>query len=218
MEWSERIGRRIRLRDLHILLAVVQCRSMAKAAEHLAISRPVISRAINDLEHVLGVRLLERDRHGAEPTIYGAALLKRGAIVFDELRESVKDIEFLADPTAGEVRIGCHPFLAPTFITAVIDRFSQRYPRIVFRLVATQAEILYRELILLHHKFRRRFRGKRRAQHWHLRRVVAIATANRRWIVAIELGTWRCGRIGGAAGSITTGNGRFFDSSGGMWS
>jgi DNA-binding transcriptional LysR family regulator len=146
MEWSERIGRRIRLRDLHILLAVVQCRSMAKAAEHLAISRPVISRAINDLEHVLGVRLLERDRHGAEPTIYGAALLKRGAIVFDELRESVKDIEFLADPTAGEVRIGCHPFLAPTFITAVIDRFSQRYPRIVFRLVATQAEILYREL------------------------------------------------------------------------
>jgi DNA-binding transcriptional LysR family regulator len=146
MEWSERIGRRIRLRDLHILLAVVQYGSMAKAAEHLAISRPVISRAINDLEHVLGVRLLERDRHGAEPTIYGAALLKRGAIVFDELRESVKDIEFLADPTAGEVRIGCHPFLAPTFIAAVIDRFSQHYPRIVFRLVATQAEILYREL------------------------------------------------------------------------
>src|SRR6266446_3683011 len=146
MEWSERIGRRIKLRDLHILLAVVQCKSMAKAAEHLAISKPVVSKVIADLEHVLGVRLLERDRHGAEPTIYGAALLKRGAIVFDELRESVKDIEFLADPTAGEVRIGCHPFLAPTFITAVIDRFSQRYPRIVFRLVATQAEILYREL------------------------------------------------------------------------
>jgi len=146
MEWSERIGRRIRLRDLHILLAVVQCKSLATAAQHLAISRPVVSKAIADLEHVLGVRLLERDRHGAEPTIYGAALLKRGAIVFDALRESVKDIEFLADPTAGEVRIGCHPFLAPTFITAVIDRFSQRYPRIVFRLVATQAEILYREL------------------------------------------------------------------------
>jgi len=73
------------------------------------------------------------------------------------------------------------------------------------------------QLVLLHHKFRRRFCGKRRAQHWHLRRLVAIATAKRRWIVAIELGTWRCGRIGGAAGSITTGNGRFFDASGGMW-
>jgi hypothetical protein len=61
-------------------------------------------------------------------------------------------------------------------------------------------------------------RGKRRAQHWHRCRFVAIATINRRWIVAIELGTWRCGRIGGASGSITTGKGRFFDWSGGMWS
>src|SRR5258706_1012336 len=106
MEWSERIGRRVRLRDLHILLAVVQCKSLAKAVEHLAISRPVISRAIADLEHVLGVRLLERDRHGAEPTAYGTALLKRGMAIFDELRGSVKDIEFLVDPTVGEVRIG----------------------------------------------------------------------------------------------------------------
>src|SRR5579859_4888592 len=109
MEWSERIGRRIRLRDLHVLLAVVQHKSMAKAAEHLAISKPVISKTIADLEHVVGVRLLERGRHGAEATPYGAALIKRGIAVFDELREGVKDIEFLNDPQSGEVRIGCAP-------------------------------------------------------------------------------------------------------------
>jgi DNA-binding transcriptional LysR family regulator len=146
MEWPERIGRRIRLRDLHILLAVVQCKSLAKAAKHLAISRPVISRAINDLEHVLGVRLLERDRHGAEPTTYGAALLKRGMTIFDELRESVKDIEFLADPAAGEVRIGCHHFLATGFVSAVIDRLSRSHPRIVFHIVASETATLHREL------------------------------------------------------------------------
>ena len=109
MDWSDRIGRRIRLRDLHILLAVVQCKSMAKAAKQLAISRPVVSKVIADLEDVLGVCLLDRDRHGAEPTAYGAALLKRGSAAFDELREGVKDIELLADPTAGEVRIGSTP-------------------------------------------------------------------------------------------------------------
>src|SRR3974390_926617 len=146
MEWSERIGRRIRLRDLHILLAVVQCRSMARAAEHLAISKPVISKAIADLEHVLGVRVLERDRHGAEPTVYGAALLKRGVTVFDELRESVKDIEFLVDPTAGEVRFGCNPMLATGFVTAVVDRLSCRWPRIVFHVVARPGELLLSEL------------------------------------------------------------------------
>src|SRR5262247_1022602 len=146
MEWSERIGRRIRLRDLHILLAVVQCKSMAKAAEHLAVSKPVVSKVIADLEHVLGVRLLERDRHGAEPTIYGSALLKRGITVFDELHQGVKDIQFLTDPSAGEVRVGCHPFLASSFVSTMIDRLSRRHPRLVFHLVATQVETLYREL------------------------------------------------------------------------
>jgi DNA-binding transcriptional LysR family regulator len=146
MEWSERIGRRIRLRDLHILLAVVQYKSLAAAAEHLAISRPVVSKVIADLEHVLGVRLLERDRHGAEPTIYGAALLKRGTTVFAELREGVKDIEFLTDPAAGEVRIGSNPFLAASFVSAVVDRLSRRYPRIVYHLMVAEPEALLREV------------------------------------------------------------------------
>jgi DNA-binding transcriptional LysR family regulator len=147
MEWSERIGRRIRLRDLHILLAVVQCKSLAKAAEQLAISRPVVSRAIADLEYVLGVRLLERDRHGAEPTAYGAALLKRGIAVFDELREGVKDIEFLADPTAGEVRIGSTPPLSASFVAAVVERLCERYPRITFQIEVSETEGLRRALV-----------------------------------------------------------------------
>src|SRR6185312_12949502 len=69
-------------------------------------------------------------------------------------------------------------------------------------------------LILLDHKFRRWLGDIGRMQHWHRCRVGAIATANKRWMVAIEFGTWRWGRIGGAAGSITAGNGRFFDCSG----
>jgi molybdate transport repressor ModE-like protein len=146
MDWSERIGRRIKLRDLHILLAIEQCGSMAKAAEYLAISKPVISKAIADLEHVLGVRVLERDRHGAELTSYGAALLKRGITVFDELREGVKDIEFLADPTAGRVRIGCNPIVATGFVSAVVDKLSRLWPRMMFDVVARPGEMLLAEL------------------------------------------------------------------------
>ena len=50
MRWDERIGRRVKLRDLNVLLAVVQWRSMARAAEQLAVSQPVVSKAISDLE------------------------------------------------------------------------------------------------------------------------------------------------------------------------
>src|SRR4029079_13368669 len=132
MEWSDRIGRRIGLRDLHVLLAVVQQGSMARAAKHLAISQPVVSKVIADLEHVLGVRLLDRDRHGAEPTIYGEASLKHGVVVFDELRQSVKDIEFLTDPTAGELRIGCINAMAAGLLPVIVGLLHRRYPRLSF--------------------------------------------------------------------------------------
>ena len=146
MQLSDRIGRRMKLQDLHVLMTVVQAGSMGKAARRLNTSQPNVSRSIAELEHALGVRLLDRHRQGVEPTEYGRALLDCGVAVFDELRQGVKNIEFLADPAAGEVRIGSTPPLAASFVSAVVDRLSRRYPRIVFHLVATQTETLHREL------------------------------------------------------------------------
>jgi DNA-binding transcriptional LysR family regulator len=146
MRWNDRIGRRIKLSDLHILLAVAQSGSMAKAASQLAISHPVISRSISELEHTLGVQLLERNPRGVELTEYGHAILNRSHAAFEELRQGVKDIEFLADPTAGEVRIGTTPPLAASFVSAVIDRLANRYPRIVFRVVVEGGEAQRRNL------------------------------------------------------------------------
>ena len=136
MRWNDRIGRRIKLSDLHVLVAVAQSGSMAKAASALAVSHPVISRSISDLEHTLGVRLLERNPRGVELTEYGRAMLNRSHAAFDELRQGVKDIESLSDPTVGEVRIGTTRPLAASFVFAVIDRLSRSYPRVVFRVVA----------------------------------------------------------------------------------
>ena len=146
MRWNDRIGRRIKLSDLHILLAVAQYGSMAKAASRLAVSHPVVSRSIGELEHTLGVQLVERNPRGIELTQYGRALLDRSHDAFDELRQGVKDIEVLADPTAGEVRIGTTPPLAASFVSAVIDRLAGRYPRIVFRVVVEGGEAQRRNL------------------------------------------------------------------------
>jgi DNA-binding transcriptional LysR family regulator len=133
MQWSDRIGRRLKPRDLHVFVAVAEKGNMAKAAEQLAISRPVVSKTIADLEHTLGVRLLDRTPKGVEPTPYGRALLRRSLAVFDELRQSVKEIEFLADPGAGELRIGFSELPAGGLIPAAIDRLSRRYPRMIVR-------------------------------------------------------------------------------------
>jgi DNA-binding transcriptional LysR family regulator len=146
MQISDRIGRRMKLQDLHVLMTVVQAGSMGKAAQRLNCTQPNISRSIAELEHTFGVRLLDRHRQGVEPTEFGRALLGCGVSVFDELRQGVKNIEFLADPTAGEVRIGCSPVVAPSFVSAVVDRLSRRSPRIVFHLVTAPVESLHRDL------------------------------------------------------------------------
>jgi len=146
MQLSDRIGRRMKLHDLHVLMAVVQAGSMNKAAALLSTGQSAISRSIADLEHAVGVRLVDRTHRGVEPTQYGRALLDGGAAVFDDLRQAVRNIEFLADPTAGELRIGCTPLLAASFVSAVIDRLSRHYPRMVFHLVTGYVETLHREL------------------------------------------------------------------------
>jgi DNA-binding transcriptional LysR family regulator len=131
MEWESRFGRRLRVRDLYILSAVVKSGGMAKAARQLAMTQPAVSGAIANLEHMLGVRLLDRSPRGVEPTIYADAMLKRSIAVFDELKQSVKDVESLANPATGELRIGCPESISATVLPTFIERFSKRYPRVV---------------------------------------------------------------------------------------
>ena len=159
-DWENRIGRRLKLRDLHILSVVVQRGSMAKAAKPLSMTQPAISDSIASLEGTLGVRLLDRTSKGVQPTIYAAALLKRGLVVFDELRKAIEDLESLADPAVGEVRIGCPESLSAGLVPAIIDRLSRRQPKITVHVVDAQPaatgfrELRNREVDLL---FGRRF-------------------------------------------------------------
>ncbi len=65
-----------------------------------------VSKSIADLERALGVRLVDRSRRGVVPTPYGLALKSCSVAIFNDLRQGVADIDFLSDPTQGEIRIG----------------------------------------------------------------------------------------------------------------
>jgi len=131
IDWESRIGRRLRLRDLHVFFAVVQSGSISKAAAQLRVKQPSVSKAIGDLEAALKVRLFDRSPQGVRPTIYGDALVECGVAVFDDLKQGIGKIEFLSDPTSGEVRIGCIPSMAATIVPSVISRFARKYPRAI---------------------------------------------------------------------------------------
>ncbi|MGU7768797.1 LysR family transcriptional regulator [Burkholderia sp. MR1-5-21] len=139
---GDRLRRRLKLRDLDTLMTVVNAGGMRKAAEQLHMSQPAVSKAIADLENALGVRLLDRSRHGVEPTVFGQALLKRGTVIFDELLRGAAEIEFLSDPEGGELSIGCVETITAGLAAAIIDEMSHRHPRLIFSVASGDAPVL----------------------------------------------------------------------------
>lgn len=147
IDWESQIGRRLRLRDLHVLFTVVECGSMAKAAAHLGVSQPTVSEAVAELEHAIGVRLLDRSPRGIAPTVYAHALIARSRIAFDELKQAIREIEFLADPNVGYLRIGCPESISSSILPAIIQSLSERYPGVVLHVDVGTTDTMLRNLL-----------------------------------------------------------------------
>ena len=138
IQWDQKIGRRLRLRDLFVFLTVVESGSMGRAAAKLGVSTPSISEVIADLEHAVGARLLDRGPKGVVTTPYGDALLGRARAAIDELHQGIRDIEFIGDPHAGELRIGCPEPITAGFLLPILSRLTACYPRLRYHVQQVQ--------------------------------------------------------------------------------
>jgi DNA-binding transcriptional LysR family regulator len=131
IDWESQIGKRLRLRDLYVFSTVVRLGSMGKSALELGVSQPAVSEVIADLEHAVGARLFDRTPRGVEPTAEGSSLERHVVAAFDELKQGMKDIQFLSDPTVGEVRIGCPESISAAILQVICETFTQQYPRVM---------------------------------------------------------------------------------------
>lgn len=132
LEQSKQVERRLKLRELRILLEVSKAGTMGRAAAALSVSQPVVSKAVSELEAVLGVRLFDRTALGITATAHGQAMINCSRAVFDELKLGVQAIEFLDDPTRGQLHIGCTEFGASGLASSVIEGLVRRHPRLHF--------------------------------------------------------------------------------------
>jgi DNA-binding transcriptional LysR family regulator len=186
--WNGRIGRRIRLRDVHVFLTVVQCGSMAKAAQQLAVTQPAISKSVADLESALRVKLLDRGPQGVEPTDYGKAFARRGLAVFDELRQGVDELKFMADPRVGEVRLGCPDTLAATLLPPVLERLSTQHPGIRLYVEQTNPvlpdirELRDRSVDLMFGRLGPPFGEEVQSEILYRDSIVVVAPAQSKWV------------------------------------
>ncbi|GGQ40904.1 DNA-binding transcriptional LysR family regulator [Actinomadura coerulea] len=97
---------RLKLRHLVLVVAVADHGSVLRAAEHLRLAQPAVTRSLREVEGLLGVELFTRGPRGMTPTMFGDAFVEHARAVLAELRRAGERISGLADGEVGTVTIG----------------------------------------------------------------------------------------------------------------
>ncbi|QXJ20128.1 LysR family transcriptional regulator [Actinomadura graeca] len=97
---------RLKLRHLVLVAAIADQGSVLRAAEHLHLAQPAVTRSLREVETLLGVELFVRGPRGVTPTMFGEAFLEHARAVLAELRRAGERISGLADGEVGTVTIG----------------------------------------------------------------------------------------------------------------
>lgn len=114
------IDSRIKFRHLQCFLATTQLGSVQKAADRLAITQPAASKTLQELEGLVGARLLERGRRGAQLTPQGEAFMRHAEASVNALREAVASVSPASQAATSRIHIGVLPTVAPWLLPRLL--------------------------------------------------------------------------------------------------
>ncbi len=124
----------ISLRQLRAFLAVARQRHFRRAADHLHLSQPAVSRHIADLEAELGVRLFDRNTREVVPTEAGRYLESAIERVLDELEGVLGHVHSEGERRRGKVRVASVPTLSASLMPSCIADCAREYPELTIQL------------------------------------------------------------------------------------
>jgi len=118
------------LRHLRYFQAVAEELSYSRASRRLHIAQPALSRAVQELEHELGTRLIERDRRTVALTPAGAVLLNETGLLLERFEESIRRVKRTASGEEGELKLGYIGPPTQRFLGRLLHDYRQRYPKV----------------------------------------------------------------------------------------
>ncbi len=140
------LARNMSMRQMRMLVAVAEQRSVVRAGSKLRVAQPAISRAVRELERALGVTLFERLPQGMTLTVFGEVLLRHIRAIFGELRDAGEELQSLQDASYGQVTIGCTRLLIAGVLPRALSAFMRAHPRINVTLSEANTTTLIGEL------------------------------------------------------------------------
>lgn len=118
------------LRQLHYLKLLAQHGSFSRAAETAHVTQPTLSAGIQELERILGARLVDRNRSGVILTAAGTEVVARAGVILAQAEDLVQEARGAGQPLAGRFRLGVIPTVAPFMLPATLPVIRARYPRL----------------------------------------------------------------------------------------
>ena len=118
------------LRQLRYFAAVAQELNFTRAAEVCFVGQSTLSAGLKELEDVLGVRLVERDRQNVAITPIGLEILERAKIILASSQDLVEYASASSQSMAGTVRLGVIPTIAPFLLPNVLPDIRAHYPEL----------------------------------------------------------------------------------------
>ncbi|MGW4485118.1 LysR substrate-binding domain-containing protein [Amycolatopsis sp. NPDC004368] len=133
---------RLKLRHLTLVIAIADNGTLLGAAQSLHVTQPVVTRALREVEAIVGVELFTRGPRGVRPTASGEILLDHAQAVLGQLRSAQDRIDELRSGGFEPVRVGTNLAAAHTLLPAALIRLKADHPT----LTATVVESLSTDL------------------------------------------------------------------------
>jgi DNA-binding transcriptional LysR family regulator len=132
------LASRLKLRQLALIVALAERRSLRQAASDVAMTQPAATKLLRDLEDAVGVALFTRHAWGMAPTRYGDTLVRHARSLLSGVAQAGVELAALAAGAAGELRVGGVTGAVPALVAPAIRRMHAERPRgRVFALVNT---------------------------------------------------------------------------------
>jgi len=142
------ITRKFRLRHVELIAELYDCRSILKAARRLSLTQPTVTKALQDVESILAVKLFERSNRGLEPTAYGEIFARHAKIVLAQLRHAAEELESLRAGYSGKVTVGTLLAASASILPDAIALLKKQRPGVAISVVVGTYDILMPSLLV----------------------------------------------------------------------
>src|SRR5690349_14960644 len=116
----------LKLKHLQLLVALDEFRHLGRAAEFLSQTQPAVSKALAEIERMLGLDLFVRSTRGTEPTALGTALVRFARSALSDFARTRDEVAAIASGAAGRVSVGAMAVVTPGLLVQAVRMLKQR--------------------------------------------------------------------------------------------